>query len=119
MIKSKLYSKYFPIQDNHTQFNEEDKKILGKWASVFKTEVLARECQINKHGFIYFSSYNLDKYDERKMQGMIQQNCFDDYYLCVLNAIIYRHKYNAFLSIFFFPIITKENALSIFEKTTN
>ena len=121
MLKSKLYSKYFPIREQHTQFDEEEKKTLSKWVCRFKREVQVRELQKTKEyssmgisHLVRFPSYDIDKYDEKIMVDMIQQNRFDDEYLAMLNLIIYRHKYNAFLSIFFFPMVTKENALSIF-----
>jgi len=107
MLKSKIYSNHFPVKSYVTSFNEDEKRTLCKWATVFKTEVLAREIEKSNQGYRYYPSYNLDKYDEKIMVDMINQNCFDDRYLLILNIIIYRHKYNAFLSIWLFPILSK------------
>lgn len=117
MLHSKLYSKYFPVMEKETCFKEEEKKVLQKWASSFKSEVIAREIAWYRRGPCYLSTYDVSKYDKKVMVEMINQNCFDDYYLAVLNAIIYRHKYNAVLSIWIFPVLTKERMLEVFGDT--
>ena len=59
------------------------------------------------------------KFDMGIMLDMISHNRFDDKYLSLLNIILYRHKYNAFLSIWIFPVLTKEKALKIFDEITS
>ena len=118
MLKSKIYSEYFPVKNNHTQFTEEDKQTLSKWVREFRTEVLARELEKWKQ-YMNCYTYRLDDFDENTMINMIAQNQFDDYGLAMLNFIIYRHKYNTFLSLFVFPVLTKSKAMSIFGEINN
>lgn len=108
MLKSKLYSKYYPVTGKWTQFEEDEKKRLCHWAEIFPYEVLYREGAKEKQGFQYYSSYNLEGYDVHTMVEMIKKNCFDELYLLFINCILYRHKYNSFFSIFLFPMLSDE-----------
>lgn len=119
MLNNKIYSKYFPVKSHVTQFDEEEKKTLCTWASTFKTEVRVREIEKSKSGRVYIYSYDMSKYDEKTMRDMIRQNCFDDENLAMLNIILYRHKYNAFLSLWFFPMLTKSKIVEFFGDMTN
>ena len=105
IIYSEIYKNHFPLKERFTEFTEQEKKSLCHWANIFRTEVYAREIEMGYRGCRLFPTYNLNEYDEKIMVDMINQNCFDDRYLAILNAIIYRHKYNAVLSICFFPML--------------
>lgn len=59
MFKSKIYSNYFPIMRKYTQFDENEKKKLCKWASVFRDEVLTREIEKSRKGYGYYSTYDI------------------------------------------------------------
>lgn len=105
VIYSEIYKKYFPLKGMFTEFTEQDKKRLCRWANNFRTEVNVRESEMFYKGRRLFPTYNLNRYNEKIMIDMIMRNCFNEEYLGILNAIIYRHKYNAALSIWLFPMI--------------
>jgi len=114
MLNSKIYSKYFPVKDTNTQFTEQEKRVLCRWVYIFDTEVRLREQEKGIKGYTHFTSYDMDKFDANVMKDMIIQNSFDEKYLAWLNIIIYRHKYNTFLSYWIFPVFTKEKARELF-----
>lgn len=98
MLKSKMYTKYFPVKNHNTKFNDEEKKLLCRWARIIQIEANSRLQEGKK-------AYNLGRYNRQIMVQMIENNIFDDYYLACLNMLLYRHKYNAFLSIWTYPVL--------------
>ena len=55
-----------------------------------------------------FGILHLIPNDMLKVMRMIDENRIDDAYLIFLNAVIYRHKYNWLISIYYFPILTEK-----------
>ncbi len=104
MLNSKLYKKYFPLKVGNTNFSNDEKKILSRWISSFREEVRIRELSKIERGLKYIT-YNLEGFEEKVMIDMLNKNKFNDMYLAILNIIIYRHKYNAILSCYVFPIL--------------
>lgn len=116
MLNSRIYTRYFPVLNGVTQFNEEEKRILCRWAKVFPIDVFELECRNYHKGITHFQSFDMSRYDEKLMVDMINQNRFDDKYLAMLNIIIYRHKYNELLSRILWPVLTKEKAINFIAK---
>lgn len=109
MFKSEMYKKFFPITETNTQFTEKEKRTLCSWARDISKEDMLK---------IDSSLYEMELYDWETMVDMINQNRFDERYLFYMNAIIYRHKYNAFLSLFIRPVLTEQNITSLVKQTT-
>lgn len=112
MLKSKMYQKYFPIKDTLTRFTKEEKEILCKWVNSFdlelQTENAVRRRRAVKSGMGYCVFLTMEEYDKEVLLDMINQNCFDKKHLGILNIILYRHKYNAFLSLWLYPVLYKD-----------
>ena len=119
MLKSKIYSNYFPVKSNVTKFNEEEKQTLCKWVSAFRTEVLERETNKSRRGYCRFLTYDMDRFDEDSLKSMINDNCFTEKGLAMLNSVIYRHKYNSVLSLFCFPMLTRSKIEKLFGNTAS
>jgi len=110
MLYSKIYKRHFPVLSKYTEFTEEEKKTLRKWVNTFEIDCEARRESYRHSGILYYQDFNLDLFEPKKINEMIDKNQFDDLNLAILNIIIYRHKYNAFLSIWCFPLLTNDVA---------
>lgn len=115
MIYSKIYKSYYPIKTglDIQLINEKERRIISKWLSGIKMDI---ECynynEIKKSikcGADYAKQIKITyKGNIKDVANRIKEKrfCgeFDKYDIDFINQVIYRHKYNWFLSSFFFPI---------------
>lgn len=113
-LYGKLYKKYFPIKSTSI-FYEMGKKefdILTKWIKNIENDIscwnIESQTRAVRAGTDFCRQINLNYPKSINDLYLILQNKqfsrLDKYDLEFVNDVLYRHKYNAFISNFVFPI---------------
>lgn len=115
MIYSNLYKKYFPIKsiDDLFKIDEKDLRVLGKWVFNIELEMDAINLQAWQNSRRVDSFYIcLLKTNYKKDPHILESKFYNrDFHsldiddLIFINNVLYRHKYNWFISSFQFPVI--------------
>lgn len=115
MFNSNLYKKYFPIKsiDDLFKIDLKDLKTLGRWVSNIQLEMDSINFQAWHNSRKIDSFYIcLLKTNYKKNPKDLEYKIYNkDFYgldiddLIFINNVLYRHKYNWFISSYQFPII--------------
>lgn len=113
-LYGKLYKKYFPIKSTSIFYEMEKKEfdILTKWIKNIENDILYRNIESRsravKAGADFYRQIKLDYPKSINDLHLLLQNKqfskLDKKDLEFVNDVLYRHKYNAFISYFIFPI---------------
>ena len=111
-LYEKLYKKYFPIKSTSIFYEMEKKEfdILTKWIKNIENDILYMNINSRsravKAGADFYRQIILDypKYDLYFLLQNKQFSKLDKEDLEFVNDVLYRHKYNTFISYFIFPI---------------
>ena len=111
-LYEKLYKKYFPIKSTSIFYEMEKKEfdILTKWIKNIEDDILYMNINSRsravKAGADFYRQIILDypKYDLYFLLQNKQFSKLDKEDLEFVNDVLYRHKYNTFISYFIFPI---------------
>lgn len=113
-LYGKLYKKYFPIKSTSIFYEMEKKEfdILTKWIKNIENDILYRniesQSRAKKVGADFYrqikSEYPKSINDLHLLLQNKQFSKLDKEDLEFVNDVLYRHKYNTFISYFIFPI---------------
>ena len=113
-LYEKLYKKYFPIKSTSIFYEMEKKEfdILTKWIKNIEDDILYMNINSRsravKAGADFYRQIKLDYSKSINDLHLLLQNKqfskLDKEDLEFVNDVLYRHKYNTFISYFIFPI---------------
>ena len=115
MFYSNIYKKYFPILKNEDLNNLTEKELdsLYKWICTIDNEIYnlnhSNLLEAVKKGTyrMYVVEYDYERDKDFLLKNLMKKNfkAINDEDLSFINNVIYRHKYNFFLSMYQFPIL--------------
>lgn len=113
-LYGKLYKKYFPIKSTLIFYEMEKREfdILTKWIKNIENDILYRNIESRsraiKAGADFYRRIKIDYPKSINNLHLLLQNKqfskLDKEDLEFVNDVLYRHKYNTFISYFIFPI---------------
>lgn len=131
MFHSPIYKKYFPIRQNCIEFSEKEKSKLYLWIQNYHKDLrlmlmaLSQKCE--RMGFppeykieSFWEKLALEK-DPLELMRMISNNYIEDEYIELLNMVLYKNRYKAFMNFIRYllrlnPFISKEHLREILKE---
>lgn len=112
MIHSRMYRLYYPLKcrNDLEMMDAKERMLLANWINNFYYEMISFPHKRWKNGF-HWCFPLLDQLSHTEFENfkekLASQGSFDvremETMLQILNVVLYRHKYNAFLSYFICP----------------
>ena len=117
MLHSKMYKQYYPIKNKWDlkNMNCDEIKTLCRWTEKIEIELKVKNMEAKRRSvnsglrfhnclFLHYSKpllYLTDKILNHSIALLDEED------IALINVVLYRHKYNAFISQFIFPIPPK------------
>lgn len=114
MIYSRMYKLYYPIQccDDLELMNMKERALLATWINDFYYEMISASYNRWKKGFDWcfplldqLSHTEFESFKAKLASKESLNELETKIMLQILNTVLYRHKYNAFLSHFICPVL--------------